>query len=471
MVWRFDAFSGNTALITEDGSEISYAELSRNCSLIADHIPQRSLVFCLCTNTAESIIGYVAFLQNSIVPLMLDAHMDKELLDTLIKTYCPDYLWIPSALAGEHDGCCELEFGGYSLLRTQYDHKYPLNDELCMLLTTSGSTGSPKLVRQSYRNLISNIESIVEYLEITSDDRAITMLPMSYTYGLSIINTHLWAGGAIIVTEAPIMQKRFWELLKQHRATSVNGVPYTYNMLNRLRFFNMELPYLRYFTQAGGKLSPELHQKCAEYAQKNGRRFYVMYGQTEASPRMGYLPYQLAAEKCGCMGIAIPGGKFSLIGTDGTEITEPDTVGELVYEGENVTLGYAVCGENLVLGDERHGVLKTGDMAKFDSSGIYTIVGRQKRFLKVVGKRINMDEIEALVKDEFENLWCACAGKDEHIFVFITDESLLNEVKQYLSHKTGLNPTAFHMVYLPEIPKNESGKTTYKALEKYYADT
>ena len=469
MVWKFDDFLENTALITEEGTKISYAELNKSCAEIAGYIDRRSLVFCLCTNSIESITGYVSFIQNRHVPLMLDAGMNSELLESLIDTYCPDYLWIPSDMcSGFAEYSQVMSFGGYSLVDMGFDRKYDLNDELCLLLTTSGSTGSPKLVRQSYKNLISNTESIVEYLEINSDDRAITMLPMSYTYGLSIINSHLWAGGAIIVTDEPILQKKFWELLKEHKATSVNGVPYTYNMLNRLRFFNMELPYIKTLTQAGGKLPPELHQKCAQYAEDTGKRFYVMYGQTEASPRMGYLPYQKSLEKCGCMGIAIPGGKFFLIDPDGNKISEPDTVGELIYEGDNVTLGYATNGNDLALGDERHGVLHTGDMASFDSEGFYTIVGRQKRFLKIVGKRINMDEIESMIKNEFESIWCACAGTDDNMYIFITDDSLLNDVKQYLASRTGINPKNINMVYLPEIPKNESGKTQYKALEKYY---
>ncbi len=471
MVWKFNDFYDKPALIKEDGVTISYEELDKSAAEIAKKLTKRSLVFCLCLNTAESIIGYVSFIQNGHVPLLLDANMDKELLASLIKNYSPDFLWLPSELESEYENYTRvLNFGGYMLLETGFDLAEPMNEELCLLLTTSGSTGSPKLVRQSLRNLISNTESIVEYLEISSEDRAITMLPMNYTYGLSIINTHLWAGGSIIVTEAPITQKNFWKLLKDYKATSVNGVPYTYNVLNRLRFFNMELPFLKTLTQAGGKLPPELHQKCSEYAEANGKRFYVMYGQTEASPRMGYLPYKMASKKCGCMGIAIPGGKFSLIAVDGSKITSPHIVGELVYEGENVTLGYAEKRSDLALGDERHGILYTGDMAKFDESGVYTIVGRQKRFLKVVGKRVNMDEIESLIKDRFENMWCACAGKDESVFLFITDKDLVDEVQQYIARKTGLNPTSFHVMYLPQIPKNESGKTQYKALEKYYAD-
>lgn len=469
MVWNFDIFSKNTALIPDKGAPVSYKDLDKFCKQFAVKMKPRSLVFSLCTNRIGSIMGYISFLQNGQVPLLLDAHLDRVLLDDLIETYSPKYLWIPSEMESEWPECsCINKIYGYSLLQLSYKKEYPLYSELAMLLTTSGSTGSPKLVRQSYRNLISNIESIVKYLEIKAADCAITMLPMSYTYGLSIINTHLWVGASIVVTEEPILQKRFWELLKLNHVTSINGVPYTYSMLNRLHFLEMNLPDIKTLTQAGGKLPPELHKKFAEFAQSQGKRFFVMYGQTEASPRMGYLPYKMSLKKCGCMGIAIPGGKFSLIDVDDSMITQPEIIGELVYQGENVTLGYAECGNDLILGDERQGILHTGDMAKFDLDNYYTIVGRKKRFLKIFGNRVNLDEIEGLIKGQFEGIWCACIGVDDQMYVFITEKSLLESIKKFLAGRTRINHTAFKMIYIPEIPKNESGKTQYKLLENYY---
>ena len=238
---------------------------------------------------------------------------------------------------------------------------------------------------------------------------------MNYTYGLSIINSHLLVGAVLLLTEKALTQKEFWNFFKEAGATSFGGVPYTYEMLDRLRFYRMELPSLRYMTQAGGKLIPELHKKFAEYAEKNGKKFIVMYGQCEATARMGYLPADKAIEKCGSMGIAIPGGRFRLIGLDGSTVTEPYTTGELVYEGDNVTLGYAECGEDLLKGDEQHGVLETGDMAQFDEEGFYYIVGRKKRFLKIYGNRVNLDEIDRMVKGEFLGIDCAAAGVDDHM--------------------------------------------------------
>lgn len=470
MMWKLNNFKNNTAVITENGQKITYEELDKHCRSLTDTIGKRCLVFNLCRNEIGSLVGYIGFLNAGIVPVMLKSDLDSELLQECIDTYKPDYLNLPSEMAEEFTDCKEVYKNlGYSLLKTQYDSAFELNDELALLLTTSGSTGSPKLVRQSYKNIEANTKSIVEYLNLDETERAITTLPMNYTYGISIINTHLWVGACLILTEKGLMQKDFWQQLKEHNATSFGGVPYTYEMLERLRFFRMDLPSLRYVTQAGGKLSPDLHEKFAKWALEKNKKFIVMYGQTEATARMSYLPAEKSLEKYGSMGIAIPGGKFSLIDVNGLEITTPETVGELVYEGDNVTLGYAQCGEDLKKGDERCGKLVTGDMAKFDKDGFFYIVGRKKRFLKIFGNRVNLDESERLIKSNFDNIDCACCGKDDSMCIFLTDSSYNERVLNFMTIKTGLNRAAFRIQDIEEIPKNEAGKTLYKALEQYYA--
>lgn len=450
------------AAIDEYGSQLTYGDLLEFNKIYAQWIPHKTLVFILCQNTPEAFKGYVASLSNRIVPLLLDGALDQELLENLISTYQPEFLWMPEqrAEAFSYEKCAQD--GEYVLLRTGYPAA-ELYGELALLLTTSGSTGTAKLVRQSYENIMANAASIAEYLELTEEERPITNLPMSYTYGLSVINSHLLVGATILLTNKSIFQKEFWAFFKEKEATSLAGVPYTYEMLKRLRFFRMELPSLKTMTQAGGKLSPELHREFAEYAKEHGMRFFVMYGQTEATARMSYLPWQKSIEKYGSMGIAIPGGKFSLIDVEGNEIKEPEVTGELVYEGPNVTLGYAQKKEELALGDERGGRLVTGDMAKFDEDGYYYIVGRKKRFLKIFGKRVNLDECERMVKQEFD-IECACAGRDDLLYIYVLDEALKAPTCQYLSRKMNLHPTAFKAVVLAEIPKNEAGKIQYKEL-------
>lgn len=469
MMWSFNNYKDNIAVITETNQNITYNTLQQESEKMASVINYRCLIFILCSNQIGSLLGYVTCINNKIVPLLLDENLNQELLLSLIKNYSPKYLWMPTNISDQFTGYCSVYTQyDYTLLKAPYNTEYKLNDELALLLTTSGSTGSPKLVRQSYLNIKSNIESIVQYLELDENERPITTLPMSYTYGLSIINSHLYVGASIVMTQKTLMHKDFWSQFKQNEVTSFAGVPYVYEILDKLRFFKMNLPSLQTMTQAGGKLSPELHKKFAEYAKSTDKRFFVMYGQTEATARMSYLPYDKSFEKYGSMGIAIPGGTFLLIDEDGKEINDIDTVGELVYKGKNVTLGYAECGEDLAKGDERNGVLFTGDMAKKDKDNYYYIVGRKKRFLKIFGSRINLDEVEKLIKENFDDLECVCTGIDDKMNIFITNKNEIQNVLSYIAKQTGFFTGAFSVKFIENIPRNEAGKILFTALEKYY---
>lgn len=468
--WSFEQFVDKIALIDDAGRSMTYQELISHGDCLADAVGGRGLVFSLCTNTIGSVLGYTAFLEHGVVPVLLNAHLERELLHDLLTTYQPEYVWLPEEMKGEFLTLQSMQMervyedAGYVLLKNIHAKRADMYSELGLLLTTSGSTGSPKFVRQSYSNIKANAESIVEYLELDDTERPVTTLPMNYTYGLSIINSHLLVGATILLTDHGLMQKEFWRFMKDQAATSFGGVPYTYEMLDRLRFFRMDLPALRTMTQAGGKLSPELHKKFAEYAIEQNKHFVVMYGQTEATARMGYLPYAQSLKKYGSMGIAIPGGQLWLRNVDGNRITEPDVVGELVYEGLNVTLGYAQCREDLIKGDERHGILETGDMAKCDEDGYFYIVGRKKRFLKVFGNRLNLDELDQMIKKQFPDLDCASSGKDDHVEIYVTAEGRESEIRTFVSEKTGLHLSAFTVYPVREIPKNDAGKVLYKEL-------
>lgn len=468
-MWNFSQFADRIALIDDKDTELSYAQLQEENDRLTKAVGKRCLVFSMCSNTIESIIGYTGFMRNNIVPVLLNAHMDQELLKNLINSYCPSYIWMPYEIAKENY-CYNVVYRsyGYVLLETGFEKEYPLYEELGLLLTTSGSTGSPKFVRQTYTNVMTNAKQISEYLELDSTERPVTTLPMNYTYGCSIINSHLLVGATMLLTDKTLMDREFWAFMKNQKATSFAGVPYTYEMLDKLRFFRMDLPDLRYMTQAGGKLSPELHKKFAEYALEQNKKFIVMYGACEATARMGYLPAEKSLEKYGSCGIAIPGGKFYLIDINNTIIDKSGVTGELVYEGANVTMGYAECGDDLIKGDERQGKLLTGDMAQRDQDGFYFIVGRKKRFLKIYGNRVNLDEIDRMIKAEFDFIDCASSGIDDHMYIFVTDKKIVSDVKKFISDKTKLNPTAFNVITIKEIPKNDAGKTLYKELVKYY---
>ena len=467
MMWKFDRFGDAVAVKDEYGQTLTYSQLAVESRDLCTAAGGRCLAFSLCQNTIGSLLGYVGFVEGGVVPALLNAAIDRELFAALYNAYQPACLWTPADF--EWEGCESVyERFGYHLLKTPFGTATQLYPQLALLLTTSGSTGSPKFVRQSYANIRSNTDSIVEYLKLDASERPITTLPMNYTYGCSIINSHLDVGATILLTDKGIAQREFWNFFRAEAATSFGGVPYTYELLDRMRFMRMNLPSLRTMTQAGGKLLPELHRKFVEWCLETGKQFVVMYGQCEATARMAYLPWEKSLEKVGAMGIAIPGGRFELIDVNGEVITETGVTGELRYYGDNVTLGYAECAADLCKGDERGGVLATGDMAQVDADGYYTIVGRMKRFLKMYGNRVNLDETERMLKAAFPQCECACAGRDDHLMIFATDESELPAMRTFLSEKTGLNASGFHTMYLAAIPKNDSGKTLYRELEKYH---
>lgn len=462
-MFRFGSFSSSLAVVSDGGESFLYGELEDKCKLLSGYVSNRSLVFCLCENSIGSLIGYCSFLQSSAVAVMLDASKEVGMIQNLISIYNPNYLWLPKRGYQEEMGEILYEAYSYCLVVHHLD-RIELNPSLALLLTTSGSTGSPKLVRLSYDNLLCNAESIAEYLGITQDERPITSLPMHYSYGLSVINSHLLKGATILLTDKPVIQKEFWVFAKEKKATSIAGVPYTYEMLKRLHIFRMDFPSLKTMTQAGGKLNAAIAKEYMEQAGDAGKQFIVMYGQTEATARMSYLPWERALEKASSIGIAIPGGEFSLVDASGNEILDTDIDGELVYKGANVSMGYAECREDLAKGDENHGVLHTGDIARKDADGYYYITGRMKRFVKVWGNRCNLDATEQLVKAVTSN--CACVGVDDKITVFVTEEGLEDQIKNLLVEKTGFNPRAFAIQVITEIPKYTSGKIQYPELQK-----
>ena len=459
-LFDFSSYKDDIALIGDSGERMSYQQLQEEADFLKNKVQNRGLCFCFCSNSIPSIIGYVGFIQAHIPTLLLDTNKDEDMIQHLIDIYHPMYLWKPIYHTGQDK--IIHQYGNYALYKC-HDDNMAFHPDLSLLLTTSGSTGSPKLVRLTEKNLLCNAESIIEYLKITKEERAITSLPMYYSFGMSVINSHLHAGASLILTDCSILQAPFWKLVKEWKATSLAGVPYTYEMLRRLRFFKMDLPYLKTMIQAGGKLNAKIVKEYIEQSQANDKKFIVMYGQTEAAPRMSYLPFEKALEKYSSIGIAIPGGEFYIIDSNGEKITHPFIDGELIFKGANVCMGYAETPADLAKGDENEGILHTGDIAQFDEEGYYYITGRMKRFVKIWGNRCNLDSIEQLVKKFTQD--CACVGVDNKVTVFITEQGLDNKILNYLTEKTGLNAIAFVIRQIDKIPKKDTGKLDYRLLE------
>lgn len=440
------------AVIDDSGRSITYGEICDFTQEFAEHLPQRSLIFLLSENRIGSLLGYTAALSNRIVPLIISAATEEGLYNQLYDLYQPEYLWLPQTKAEGKDVI--FSAWEYCLVKTG-NPSTPMYDELSLLLPTSGSTGSPKLVRHNYRNIEANADNVHRLFKLDGTEKAMAILPMHYTMGLSVIASHLLAGATLLLSGRSLLDKGFWATLKE--ATSFTGVPYSYEILTKMRFTRMDLPNLKVITQGGGKLTEAMWNTLAQYAKDKGKQFIATYGQSECTARMAYLPAELATEKICSIGIAEPGGQLSIVDDNGNETFEGEAQGEMVYRGENVTLGYATCREDLLKGDENHGIMHTGDLARRDADGCYFIIGRLKRFLKIFGLRIGLDEVERMIKEEYKTD-CYCKGNDEKLIVLVTDPQLQDVLPEYIEEKTHLFHQKIEVQVVKEILRNEAGK-------------
>lgn len=451
------------AAIDSLGNTLTYGELVAFSEEIVSMLPRRSLLFLLTENNVGGIAWSIGCLNTKNVPLILNAHIENGLYKNLFEIYQPPYLCVPVTMTASlalHEVVAERY--GYTLLKTNFN-ACPMYAELSHLLPTSGSTGSPKLVRHKYANVEAAALNISTFFHLAKEERPLLVLPLHYTMGLSVVFSHLYVGATVLITGLSMTDRAFWDFMKKQRATSFTGVPYSFEILNMMRFFCMDLPDLKLLTQGGGKMSRQLNLKFAKYCQENGKRWIATYGQSEGTARMAYLPAEWAVEKVGSIGLAVPNTELSLIDGDGNVIEEANTEGEMCFCGENVTLGYARKREDLLLEDERHGFMRTGDLAYRDEDGCYYIVGRIGRFLKLFGMRVGLDECEQIIKGKFP-LECACVGTDEKMTVYLTNEQYARQVKDLLVGKTKLVASAFNVKIVDEIPKNEAGKILYSKL-------
>ncbi|MCQ2346457.1 MAG: AMP-binding protein [Paludibacteraceae bacterium] len=422
------------AVLDSEGNSVTYGEIVEEALRLRETHAEREFRIVLVENTADSVKEVMAMIASErIVPLILNKKTDPTLLQHLKATYG--------------------------------DTGTAVHPQLSHLLPTSGSTGSPKLVRHCYENIEAAGLNIATFFRLKETDRPLMVLPLYYTMGLSMIFSHFKVGATVLITGLNMTDAGFWRFLKDEHATSFTGVPYSYQILNLMRFYRMDLPDLELLTQGGGKMPKDLNLRFAEYCQEKGKRWVATYGQSECTARMAYLPAKWAVEKVGSIGIAVPNGELSLIDEAGHAVTTPHTEGEMCYRGKNVTMGYATCAQDLMKGDERHGYIHTGDLAYFDEDGCYYIVGRMGRFLKLFGMRVGLDECEQIITTECRTE-VACVGTDEKMIVYITDDTKKETVKQTLVEKTHIVATSFEIRVVAEIPKNETGKKLYSQLEK-----
>ena len=397
------AHGSRTALVTPDGC-LSYDDLAAHVDAFVELLgPVRRLVLVAGGNAVETLVAYLGALAGG-HPVVLVPADDPSVAEKLIATYDPD---VVVRTLGEHRGVVERRAG------TAHPDLHP---DLALALSTSGSTGSPKLVRLSHTNVQANAESIAEFLDIRPSDRAATTLPFAYSYGLSVVNSHLARGASLLVTDLSVVDTCFWDLFRAFGATSFAGVPHTFELLDRAGFADVELPHLRYVTQAGGRMRPDQVERYARLGEARGWRLFVMYGQTEATARMAYLPPELAAAHPTAVGTPIPGGAISLAPV---AASGDSAIGEIVFRGPNVMLGYATTPADLVVG-RTVSELRTGDLGRINEHGLLEVVGRTARIAKLFGFRVDLEHLERTLADA--GLTCACASDaDQRLVVAVED--------------------------------------------------
>jgi len=431
---------------------LSYSELRELVCEWRDAVesPSKTVAFNFCRNDVRSIAMYLGCLDSGVAIALLDDGLAAEAKAGLIDLYQPDFV-----SSGEEVPASGYEYVTESLWRRIKPAEPAPHPDLALLLSTSGSTGSPRFVRLTRRNVESNADSISQVLNIGTADCAITSLPIHYSYGLSVLNTHLLRGASLALTGQGLMEPGFWETFRAAECTSFAGVPYLYQILKRLNPDRLNVPSLNTMTQAGGRMDAELIGKFSAWIAGRGGRFFVMYGQTEATARISILPAEDLPAKIGSVGKPIPGGHV--------EIGEGDAGGELVYHGPNVMMGYAANRDDLARGDELHGRLITGDHARLDEDGYLYITGRAKRDAKVFGLRINLDEVENMLRIHGP---VAVISRGEQLCVYLEqgDDETFAKHRSDLAERLRIHHSAFTFLRIEKLPVTSSGKIDYPKL-------
>jgi acyl-CoA synthetase (AMP-forming)/AMP-acid ligase II len=433
---------------------------------------QKRLVFLLCDVNSETIIGLLAAAAAGHATALIDPSTPEHLMKGLIDSYRPELILGPSGSGekrpdpGEGEaasGVAKSRSGLVEWIAGESGSSFPpIDPALQLLLSTSGTTGSQKYVRLSRDAVLANARQIAEALDIDERSVGIAHLPLHYSYGLSVVTSHLTSGGRLCLINDSITSANFWSKIGNVGGSHFPGVPFHYVALARLGA-SIVPDSVKAFTQAGGALDLRVQTKIREWAAQRGGQFVVMYGQTEASPRMATLRHADHARKAGSVGVALAGGRFSIVDENGAPLPA-DAVGTVVYEGPNVMLGYAMSRADLGKGDEMNGRLETGDLGRLDIEGFLYLTGRTKRFAKIAGYRLGLDEIE---RELFSVCPVACLDLGEKIAVAHEQESeaALKARVRELADTYKVPSSSFALRKVEQIPRASSGKIDYARLK------
>lgn len=451
----FETIAKNPALALIDTSSDKEVPFS-GIPLIDLPGDKKQLCFMYLDNSFNAVSALYSGFRSPHCLALLAPGLNVEFKNSLEALYQPAYIFDAGRTAIEGYELISNEV--YPFFKKNIPTDHFIHADLKLLISTSGTTGSPKFVKLSETNLLANAASISDYLPINPADVTPLNLPLYYSYGLSVLISNSINGGKIACINDDILSKPFWEKFELFGFTSIAGVPFVYEMLDRIGFTKKTYPSLKYITQAGGKLHDKFVVKYGTYATENNIDFFVMYGQTEATARLSYLAPEYTLTKTGSIGKPIKNGYF-YIDEEGSE---------LCYTGPNVSGGYAN-----QLSDLAHfepmPVLHTGDMARKDEDGFYYITGRLKRFVKLFGNRINLDEVEAYLSSC--SIDAKCAGyEDKYLYVFLSGQPADNKQLTDLINRTfKIHPTAIKTVIVSEMPLTSNGKVDYNKLISQHA--
>ncbi len=445
-------------------------------SWIEKEVGRNKNIVLLSPNNLFFITAYLAIIKSGNICIPLDPQTERDNFSYISNLTEPALIFVTSQIEKKLDlqgtPCIYPDsLQGLSASVTLKPEPGFDSEACAEIIFTSGSTGKPKGVMISHRNLIANTGSIIEYLRLSTDDRMLVVLPFYYCYGLSLLHTHLRAGGSVILNNSFIFLGGIIRDLKEHNCTGFAGVPSHFQILLRKSdsFRETKFPELRYVTQAGGKLPPifidEFRSSFPDVI------FYVMYGQTEATARLSYLPPELYEQKKGSMGRGIPGVELRVVDDKGAAV-KPGETGEVIARGDNIMMGY-FNDEEGTAGALREGWLYTGDLGTVDDDGYIYLTARKKEIIKVRGKRISPKEIEAVILELKEVIDCTIEGIEDEIegemlkaVVVIRKERNNNitaeSIKEHCSRKLAL----FKVPNLYELQEELTISATGKKIKK-----
>tara|TARA_X000000950_G_scaffold255796_1_gene320759 strand:- start:13219 stop:14613 length:1395 start_codon:yes stop_codon:yes gene_type:complete len=458
----------NGGAIVDKGKVYSEEEFKEVADKIKNIYNEGAIIIIIDDKSAQTAISIVSSMIADMDIIILDERYAKKTLDQLIEKYKIDgVMGSRKTLQSNSDIVNTIGYGIHHM-RLSWEKEYKANRKPIVLLNTSGSSSDSKFVALTQKNIESNTISIGKYLNPSKNTRTINNLPLSYSYGLSVLNTTLAAGGMYnIARETSYLRQEFWDSCKQYCITDFSGVPRTYSDIIDLELITYMPSSLCQITQAGGRLSTKYQEILLEYSRSNEIKLFIMYGQTEASARLTYLELTKNADKMGSVGKPIPG--VTLVSQNENANSES----ELIFKGQNISMGYI---KNLTelkeKKDQNKGILKTGDIGVSDQEGFIYIKGRKSRLCKINGKRISLDSIEYSLSNV--NIETVCISNDIKITVLCHgkhDEEVCKKIKQTIKSTTDIPKATVEVVMEANIVYTDSGKIAYGKLEElYYAN-